>query len=106
MRRRYIAVTLPGFTSDLGLISAERLTGPWSAPQKVFDIAQVRNAKGLFAYAGRAHPELSANPNELIVTYIVNADSIWTMMANTGIYYPRFVRVEFADQSTSGPRLT
>lgn len=96
VRKRYIAVVLPPFTSDLCITTAKELTGPWSPPQKVYDIPQVNGpaGKGLFAYTGRAHPELSSGPDELIITYVVNADDIWTMFGRLDIYYPRFVRVK------------
>lgn len=95
VRRRYIAAVVIPFTSELGIVSAEKLTGPWSKPQLLYTIDQVTTGgKGLFAYAGRAHPELARSGDELVLTYVVNADDFWDMFANPAIYFPRFVRVQ------------
>jgi len=104
VRRRYMAFTQQPFGTDLLLVSAEKLTGPWSDPQTVYEIPDVADRRGVFAYATRAHPELSADPNELIVTYVVNADSMWDMLADTGIYYPRFVRLILGEPETGNTK--
>ncbi|GAB4318099.1 MAG: hypothetical protein Kow0059_11380 [Candidatus Sumerlaeia bacterium] len=96
VRRRYIAVVIKPFTPDLCLVSAESLTGPWSEPQKIFNIPCLSRHNSVHAYAGRAHPELSSSPDELIITYVCNTTDFWSMFGMMDIYYPRFVRVGLA----------
>ena len=47
-----------------------------------------------FAYAGKAHPELTDAPGELIVTYAANSSDFWTLFQDARLYWPRFVRVK------------
>ncbi|NLN79114.1 MAG: hypothetical protein GX141_09375, partial [Armatimonadetes bacterium] len=48
-----------------------------------------------FSYAVKGHPELSTNPNELIVTYATNSTEFADMFNDARLYWPRFVRLTF-----------
>ncbi|MEI7633414.1 MAG: DUF4185 domain-containing protein [bacterium] len=103
--KRYITVAIKPFSPDLCLLSAEKLTGPWSAPQKIHDIPGIDDNKKHLAYAGRAHPILSSDPNELVITYVINTTDFWGVFSELDIYYPRFVRAAFgADTGTAGAK--
>lgn len=92
-RKRYFAATIKPFSSQLLLTSAEKITGPWSEPQPVYEIPQVNEAKKLHAYTTRIHPALSTGADELVISYVVNSTDFWSMFTQMDIYYPRFIRV-------------
>ncbi len=71
---------------------AEAPTGPWSAPVPVHHPKE-SDRKGLLVYAGKAHPELAGA--DLIITYAVNTFDHASVVGDEGIYYPRFVRLDW-----------
>ncbi|MCX7766985.1 MAG: DUF4185 domain-containing protein, partial [Candidatus Sumerlaeia bacterium] len=93
VRKRYIASVIKPFSSDYFLFNAEKLTGPWSEPQKVYDIPDLKENKLYHAYAGRIHPMLASHPDELVLSYVVNTTDFWSMFSIKDIYYPRFIKV-------------
>jgi len=48
----------------------------------------------VLVYAGKGHPELTGAP--LVATYASNSTRLPTLVADTTLYYPRFVRVSWA----------
>jgi hypothetical protein len=46
-------------------------------------------------YAGKSHPELTGtgNGNVIVATYASNSTSVASLVADTSLYYPRFVRL-------------
>lgn len=99
VHKRYITAVIRPFSPDYYIFSAEKLTGPWSEPQKIYDIPDLARNKLYHAYAGRIHPMLPCGPNELVLSYVVNTTDFWSMFSALDIYYPRFIRVRF---KTSG----
>jgi hypothetical protein len=92
--KRYIALTQKAFEPDICIVSAPSITGPWSEPQKVYTIPELAGKKDCHAYAMKAHPELAASGDELVITYVVNTTDFWGLFSDLEIYYPRFVRVK------------
>lgn len=72
---------------------APRPEGPWSQSVVLHTAQDERWSKQFFYYAGRAHPELARNPNELILTYATNSWEIADVVHDLRLYWPRFVRV-------------
>jgi hypothetical protein len=66
--------------------------GPWSTATPVYEVPRLARDKKHFAYAAKAHGELS-RPGELLVTYIVNSMDFGENVGNANIYRPRFIRV-------------
>jgi hypothetical protein len=95
VRKRYITCAIRPFSPDYYLFSAEKLTGPWSEPQKIYHIPDLQRNKNYHAYASRGHPMLPCKSNELVMTYVVNTTDFWSMFSAMDIYYPRFIRVRF-----------
>lgn len=96
---RFIHIRSDGFgASDIAFATAPAATGPWSAHQRFFHPPESDRPKP-FVYAAKAHPELrgpDAGDHPLVVTYVSNTfDSFASLIADTTIYYPRFVRVRF-----------
>jgi hypothetical protein len=70
---------------------AEKITGPWSRPEGIYNPPEPSWDEKYFCYAPKAHPELSPDGDELIVTYIVNSYDIADVFNDNRIYYPRFL---------------
>ncbi|SPF43589.1 conserved hypothetical protein [Candidatus Sulfotelmatobacter kueseliae] len=99
----FLEVNTDGFgATNIVFRRAARLEGAWSEPQKLYRPPESA-APNAFVYGGKAHPELSGG--DLIVTYTVNG-SDERLAHDMSIYFPRFVRVTFSEDSTGGqPRM-
>ena len=82
----------PLFGRRILVRSAPNPEGPWSKPMYVYTVPGLDRGKDYFTYAAKGHLHLSRK-NELLVTYIINANNIWDMAVDVAIYRPRFVRV-------------
>jgi len=69
--------------------------GPWSAPIQLYRCPEADWDARVFCYAGKAHPEVSTLPGELIVTYVSNATDLKLLEEDARLYRPRFLRVTF-----------
>jgi len=82
--------------TTIGLRTAPRLTGPWSAPVSVFRPPESDGPRP-FVYAAKAHPELvGPSPEDLLVTYATNSfrfADLFTPEGTARLYWPRFVAV-------------
>lgn len=77
-----------GFSpASLALRTAPAAEGPWSEPVRAFTPAI---AAGAFAYAGKAHPQLTGA--DLVATYASIGDADVTL-GDHDLYYPRFIRL-------------
>ena len=74
---------------------AEQLTGPWSEPKIIYDPPENKIPR-IMIYAAKAHPFLPAA--DIILTYATNAPES-LIVADTCLYYPRFVRVNYNKQN-------
>ena len=91
--RRFVHVRSLGFgATTLAISTAAQLSGPWSDPQSVYRPPESSRAAAI-AYAGKAHPELGGA--DLVATYAANSFDFGELVADTSLYYPRFVRVTF-----------
>ena len=82
----------PWFGARIMIRRSSRVEGPWSKPQPVFRVDELKRDKSYFTYAAKAHADLS-RPGELLISYVVNAHRFGAMVADAGIYRPRFVRL-------------
>jgi hypothetical protein len=93
--RRYVLIcTKNGLSEKIMLSTAPEPWGPWSAATMVYRSPEMKWDKQIFCYAAKAHPMLTANPDELIVTYAANSLEFSQLMDNARLYWPRFVRVK------------
>lgn len=93
----FVHVASYGFgATTIGVRTAPRLTGPWSAPTIVFRPPESDTAHP-FVYAAKAHPELlGPAPSDLLVTYASNSFDFAELVSADGtrrLYWPRFVSV-------------
>lgn len=92
--KQYIAIQTIGFgVADVMMRTAPNITGPWSDLQLVYEPAE-KSVPDVMIYAAKAHPEIVGA--DLIITYNTNGP-IETIIADTTIYYPRFVRFNWRD---------
>ena len=69
--------------------------GPWSQPMEIYQCPEMNWDVDIFCYAAKGHPDLTARPDELIVTYVANSTDFYKMAADTRLYRPRFIRIRF-----------
>ncbi len=81
------------FGSRIMLRTADRAEGPWSNPVPVYRVQGVSKNKKYFTYGAKAHAHLSRE-SELLISYLINANDLWTMAADADIYRPRFIRLD------------
>ncbi len=96
----FVHVATYGFgATTIGLRTAPRLTGPWSAPRTVYRPPESDGPRP-FVYAAKAHPELlGARPDEVVITYAVNSPDFADLLSEVGRetrYWPRVVAVPLA----------
>ena len=72
--------------------TAEHAWGPWSDPEKIYDVPDVAKSRNYFTYAAKAHPKVSP-PGRLQISYVVNSTDFWEMLSDTSIYKPRFISI-------------
>lgn len=68
--------------------------GPWSAPLLLYKNPEMAKDKGLFSYAGKAHP-WACSANELLISYCVNTWEFARLFRDATVYRPKFVRVKW-----------
>jgi hypothetical protein len=93
----FIAVSIPwGVFADttVDLSYAPSPQGPWSTPQPVYTIPEIHEYAGEGAYFPTFHPELAANPDQLVVSYNIDTDKGYAVI-NEDIrsYQPRFLTI-------------
>jgi len=97
-RRRFVQLQVQGlFLSEagtqLGMRTAPRPEGPWSALQPFFRPPEsaLPNAADLIAYAAKVHPEQRGA--DLVLTYVVN--DLKRFPPRDAVYYPQVLRLSY-----------
>jgi hypothetical protein len=85
--------TRQGMSPEILLRRAPKPEGPWSEPIVVHRCPEPGWNKNYFCYAAKAHPELAAAKNEIMVSYACNSMSFPDVFRDLRIYRPRFVRL-------------
>lgn len=89
--RRFLAFQTVGFgAAELAMRSASELAGPWTAPTSVYRPPEA-DRDNVLIYSAKAHPQLSGA--DLVLTYATNLLQFEAQVADSLIYYPRFVRL-------------
>ena len=94
--KHFVAVHSEDGLSDTILLRlSPKPQGPWSEPFPIFQCPEAGWDDSIFCYAAKAHSVLSERPDELIVTYIANSVDFHTVVQDTRLYRPRFLRITF-----------
>ena len=88
---------------DIVMRTAPTLSGTWSSPRVVYHPPE-EQCPGVLTYAAKAHPELSSPGlgSAVAVTYATNNLDFGTLVRDTSLYFPRFVKLDVAT-GTAGP---
>jgi hypothetical protein len=76
--------------------------GPWSPPMAVYSCPEPESDRKVFAYAAKAHPELS-DENELLISYATNSFDFPHAVQTPTLYVPRFIRLDLESLDTQPP---
>jgi len=91
--RKFVAICTPnGMNAAIHLRLASALNGPWSEATTIYCCPKVGQHEGVFYYAAKGHPELSAT-NELLITYATNTGDFWYGAAHADLYWPNCIRL-------------
>ena len=94
--KRFLEFQTDGFGGvPIAVRDAPALTGPWSELRDGFLPPEAGRAQ-VFIYAGKAHPELRADGGDLVLTYATNSADLATVVDDSTLYYPRFVKLTWA----------
>ncbi len=87
----YLALQTVGFgPADIAVRAAPAPEGPWSPARALYRPPEYSRA-GIMIYAAKAHPELAGA--DLMATYATNTFDFARQVADTTVYFPRFVRL-------------
>lgn len=93
--KRFILVLSEGLGGKIIMESSPAPEGTWGNRTTLYEPPEMKTIEKVFSYAGKGHPELSAD-DELLVTYVVNSWSFENLFNDARLYWPRFVRINFA----------
>lgn len=92
---QYLGIQTVGFPqAELAFRLAPAPTGPWSAAT-IFYRPEEYDIRDVMIYAGKAHPELTGEGADLILTYATNSLSQTNLMSDDRLYYPRFLKATY-----------
>jgi len=92
---KYVMVyTESGLSKNIMLRVASTPYGEWSSAQIIYQCPEAAWGEKIVCYAAKAHPSLSAKPDELLVTYIASSSDFFQMAADARLYRPRFLRLK------------
>lgn len=93
---KYVLIyTENGISKNISIRTASNPFGEWSAPQTVYQCPEAVWDSKIFCYAAKAHPTISAKPDELIITYAANSTDFFQMANDARLYRPHFIRLKF-----------
>jgi len=87
-----------GIAGRIAVRLSPKPEGPWGEPTIIFDCPDKDWHEKAFSYSAKAHPEISSDPNELIVTYATNSTHFPDLFDDARLYWPKFVRLTFASR--------
>jgi len=92
---KYYVLNIPIFGDEIQISWSEKLTGPWSAWENIYQIPSPWNntKKQIFCYAPKSHPELAKEKNEIVFSFASNSMNLGDLHTETQIYIPQLIRV-------------
>lgn len=103
--KSYLLVTTENGLSDrIVARTAPRPWGPWNNAVTLYRAPEPARDRSLFCYAGKEHPELARRGDEIVLSYVCNADTR-KIELNPTLYRPEFVRVRLRRPLLFGTKL-
>ncbi len=93
----YLTVYGPSKTNFIGIRIARSIMGPWSRYQRIYTPPELSWNPHYFCYAPKAHPELTPGQDQILITYITDADSLRELYTDPRIYFPRFISLRLSN---------
>jgi hypothetical protein len=94
--KKYVSIYSPNSMSkNIVARTAPEPYGPWSEPFVLFRCPEENWHDRNFCYAAKAHTEISASPDELIITYVASSMDFDRIVSDARLYRPRFLRLRF-----------
>ena len=96
----FVTTTYTAIDNKILLSFSDRLYGPWSEPQIVFENPMINCPDKICieTYAVRCHPEFSQRVGELIISYVTSYTGDYKN-ANILAYRPRFIKVQIGQKN-------
>ncbi|MCC6485434.1 MAG: DUF4185 domain-containing protein [Armatimonadetes bacterium] len=92
--KKFVCIYMEGgISGEIALRRSPHPWGPWSEPERIYSCPEKIWREGVFCYAAKAHPHLSA-PGELVISYVANSSRFEDLFEDARLYWPRFVRVK------------
>lgn len=89
------------YSKQVHLRFADQLEGPWSEPINIFEFPEMdplsrKYVDGGFGYAAKFHPQYSdpKEPNQIVMTYVVNNLQEKRLMDQLNVYVPQVVVID------------
>lgn len=93
----FVGVSVPAgllYDKTVDLSYAASPAGPWSTPQPVYAIPELKQYDGEMAYFPTFHPELSSDPDDLVVSYNIDTTVGYSVLEHDiHSYQPRFLLI-------------
>lgn len=92
-----VATYMAPMSADIRMRFSKKPEGPWTAPIKIFQCPEHQEkvlGRRTAVYSAKAHPELSAQKDEVVVTYCSNPGEVKHYLMRPSLYYPRALRVK------------
>ena len=81
--------------SGIYLYTSDSPTGPWAAPQLVYDTPE--SGGNIFTYNAFLHEHINHSQKGYLVTYSVNSQNFGDLFADASIYRPRYFWLKESD---------
>jgi hypothetical protein len=99
--KKYVSIySQNSMSQNIVARTAPQPYGPWSAALILYRCPEEDWHDNIFCYAAKAHPEISTDPAELIVTYVTNSMDFEQIESDARLYRPRFLRLRFKSVAT------
>jgi hypothetical protein len=82
-----------GLSPKIQVRTASHPWGEWSAPTTVYQCPEMSRYTNIFCYAAKAHPSPGTS-DQILISYVVNSYSLWQVVDDASLYWPRFIRVQ------------
>ena len=93
----YVLIARPAYSNSIVGAFGCSPVGPFGPPQNIYappEPSAYPQSYGVLTYSAHAHPELSNDPNTLVVSYDVNPMGTQGLkIPDASIYRPRFIDV-------------
>lgn len=99
-----VATYMAPMSADICMRFSKKPEGPWTNPIKIYQCPEHQEkvfGRRTAVYSAKAHPELSHQKGEIVVSYCSNPGEMKHYLRRPDLYYPRVIRVVLQKASGS-----